>query len=140
MSESHKGVMVGENHPFYGKHHTEESRKKMSTALKGKPSAFKGRHHSAESIEINRKKNIDSRNEVKQLYIAYKSNGGILKWNDFQKIVKDGSLIPFEYNFETGEYKPAVEEIKDKELHPGDSVVVEDYIPEIAEDDYDYMQ
>lgn len=51
-----------------------------------------------------------------------------------------GSLIPFEYNFETGEYKPAVEEIKDKELHPGDSVVVEDYIPEIEEDDYDYMQ
>lgn len=51
-----------------------------------------------------------------------------------------GSLIPFEYNFEIGEYKPAVEEIKDKELHPGDSVVVENYIPEIEEDDYDYMQ
>ena len=51
-----------------------------------------------------------------------------------------GSLIPFEYNFETHKYTPAIEEIKEKDLHPNDSVVVEDYIPEIEEDNYDYMQ
>lgn len=50
-----------------------------------------------------------------------------------------GSLIPFEYDFETHKYKPAIEEIKEKDLHPGDPVE-SDYIPEIEEDNYNYMQ
>jgi len=43
MSESKKGKMVGEKNPFYGKTHSEEVRKKMSEAHKGKPSPMKGR-------------------------------------------------------------------------------------------------
>lgn len=52
----------GENNPFYGKHHTEETieklknrvitdetRKKISEAAKGRPSAFKGKHHTEET-------------------------------------------------------------------------------------------
>ena len=35
-SESHKGKQAGEKHPMYGKHFTEESKKKMSDAKKGK--------------------------------------------------------------------------------------------------------
>ena len=35
-SESHKGILAGEKHPMYGKHFTEESKKKMSDAKKGK--------------------------------------------------------------------------------------------------------
>ena len=50
-----------------------------------------------------------------------------------------GSLIPFEYDFETKKYTPAVEEVKEADLHPTDSPT-SDYIPEIEEDDYDYMQ
>ena len=50
-----------------------------------------------------------------------------------------GSLIPFEYDFETGKYSPAIEEVKEKDIHPSDSPT-NDYIPEIEEDDYDYMQ
>ena len=36
MSELKKSMYVGENHPFYGKNHTEEAKKKMSEARKGK--------------------------------------------------------------------------------------------------------
>lgn len=50
-----------------------------------------------------------------------------------------GELIPFEYNFETHEYKPAIEEIKDKDLHPGDPIM-NDCVPDIEEDDYNYLQ
>jgi hypothetical protein len=34
MSESKKGIQVGEKNPFFGKHHTEESRKLMSKRIK----------------------------------------------------------------------------------------------------------
>ena len=36
MSEAKKGKYIGENHPNYGKHPSEETRKKMSEAKKGK--------------------------------------------------------------------------------------------------------
>ena len=36
MSVAKKGKYCGENHPRYGKHHTEESRRKQSEAMKGK--------------------------------------------------------------------------------------------------------
>ena len=38
MSESHKGKQTGKNNPFYGKHHSEESKQKMSESNKGKNS------------------------------------------------------------------------------------------------------
>ena len=40
MSEANKG----ENNPMFGKHHSEETRKKMSEALKSKPTCIKGTH------------------------------------------------------------------------------------------------
>lgn len=50
-----------------------------------------------------------------------------------------GSLIPFEYDFETRKYRPAIEEIREKDLHPGDPIE-NDYVPDIEEDNYNYMQ
>ena len=38
MSESHKGKQTGKNNHFYGKHHSEESKQKMSESNKGKNS------------------------------------------------------------------------------------------------------
>lgn len=35
-SETHIGLQAGEKNPFYGKHHSEESRRKISNALKGR--------------------------------------------------------------------------------------------------------
>lgn len=49
LSEARKGKYMGEDNPMYGKHHTEKSRKKMSDARKGKPTWIKGKHHSEES-------------------------------------------------------------------------------------------
>lgn len=48
IRKSHIGLLTGENHPFYGKHHTEESRKKMSESLKGRECPHKGKKKSDE--------------------------------------------------------------------------------------------
>lgn len=37
LSLAGKGKQAGERHPMYGKHHTEEAKRKISVALKGKP-------------------------------------------------------------------------------------------------------
>lgn len=36
ISESHKGISSGENHPMYGKHHTKEAKQKMSDFAKSR--------------------------------------------------------------------------------------------------------
>ena len=65
-SEEHRQLMSemfsGEGNPFYGKHHTEETKKKISESRKGKRAGvdhpFYGKHHSQESLNkmsVNRK-------------------------------------------------------------------------------------
>ena len=49
LSEQMKGKRVGENHPMYGKHHSDESKLKMSIASTGENNSFYGKHHSDES-------------------------------------------------------------------------------------------
>ena len=57
-SENQKILMSnkfsGENNPFYGKHHTEETKKKISDARKGKTQGenhpFYGKHHTQETL------------------------------------------------------------------------------------------
>lgn len=48
-------LMSGENNPFYGKHHTEESKEKISKNRKGKCAGeehpFYGKHHTEESLK-----------------------------------------------------------------------------------------
>ena len=48
-------AMSGENHPWYGKHHTEETKEKISASRKGKykgeNNSFFGKRHSKENIE-----------------------------------------------------------------------------------------
>ena len=48
-------MFSGENNPFYGKRHTEESKRKISEARKGKASGenhpFYGKHHTEESLD-----------------------------------------------------------------------------------------
>lgn len=55
-----------------------------------------------------------------------------------------GSLIPWNiiYNDDgtVKELIPQMDEIKEKDLHPGDPVEKDNYIPEVVEDDYDYMK
>lgn len=44
-----KLITLGEGNPFYGKHHSEVSKKKISNGRKGKPSPRKGKHHTDEA-------------------------------------------------------------------------------------------
>ena len=121
MSESHKGNnygYVGENHwlhgktgpgtPHYGMKVSDEGRRHISEALKGRK----------DSDETKRKKSISARNrqpiteEVrenmsnaqkkavglrKEAYYNFKSAGGELTWNEFQKAIKNCSLDMYTY-------------------------------------------
>ena len=49
ISESKKGLLSGEKNPMFRKHHSEESKKKMSDARKGKPAYNKGKPMSEET-------------------------------------------------------------------------------------------
>ena len=42
-------IRRGENHPMFGKHHSEETRRKMSEAKKGENHPRFGKHHSEET-------------------------------------------------------------------------------------------
>jgi len=59
-SEYHKNLS-GENHPFYGKHHTKEARKKIAESKKGKRPWNKGKHCSEETKKKIRENHADVR-------------------------------------------------------------------------------
>jgi group I intron endonuclease len=61
MSEAKKGIS-GENHPMYGKNHTDESKTKMSEANQGQPRP-EGAGRPFQQIEV-----IDSKNNTTILY------------------------------------------------------------------------
>lgn len=49
LGEEVNKKLRGKNNPFYGKHHSEETRMKLSEAKKGKPGPNKGMHFSEEA-------------------------------------------------------------------------------------------
>lgn len=49
MSEAHIGIQKGEKHPMFGKHHTEEAKRKIGESCVGELSVWFGKHHSAET-------------------------------------------------------------------------------------------
>lgn len=66
MSEETRKKLRGKTSPMKGKHHTEETKIKISQAMKGRPSPNKGKHLSAEM--------------KKRLSDAYKENQRIIFW------------------------------------------------------------
>ena len=97
----------GEKHPFYGKHHTEESNEKNRQSHLGRETWMKGKHHTEEANEKNRQAHLgrrlspETRKKVSENsakpkmakeYKEYKANGGILKWNEWQKEYKRHSF------------------------------------------------
>lgn len=78
----------GKNSPNYGKHHSAETRKKISESQKGRGQSTEVRKKISES---NLGKH-DGLKSISYMYNAYKLNGGILKWNEFQKALKNGEI------------------------------------------------
>lgn len=64
MREAHKGQGIGEANPFYGRHHTKETKEAHSKFMQGND-YFKGKHHSEEFKKV----------KSKQMSEKY-SNGG----------------------------------------------------------------
>ena len=65
-----------ENHPMYGKSHSEESKNKISLANKGINSYWLGKHHSEESknkISLNNKKFYSEHPDIKESIRKQKS-------------------------------------------------------------------
>ena len=61
MSENHADVS-GENNPMYDKHHSVESKKRMSLAQKGEKSYWYGRKHTDETkIKMRKPKGLQKR-------------------------------------------------------------------------------
>lgn len=105
ISIANKGRLSGENHPLYGKHHSDETRQKMSKSAKnrapmsdetklkignasrGRPSAMKGKYISDQTKENIRKAKKEQMGMRSKWYKKYKSLGGNLSWNEFQKMI-----------------------------------------------------
>lgn len=83
----------GKNNPFYEKKHTDESKEKMRKAHLGKNAYWaKGVSPSEETRLKLHYLNMGNRGLVLEKYKTYKNNGGTLKWNEFQKQVKQGLI------------------------------------------------
>lgn len=77
ISKALKGKYVGEKSPVFGIHHSEESRRKNSEAHKGKPSTFKGKHHTEKTKQILREKQLVFQNSKrKEQEVDYGENKG----------------------------------------------------------------
>ena len=49
ISDALKGLLSGEKNPMFGKHHSEETRRKISESMSGESNPFYGRQHSDET-------------------------------------------------------------------------------------------
>lgn len=78
----HTHKFIGEENGFYGKHHSEETKKKCGAAMRGK--------HHKDDIKSQISKTTKLKiSKVSASYKEYKLNGGTMKWNEFQKYYKE---------------------------------------------------
>lgn len=88
ISEAKKGMFMGEDNPFYGKHHTKETRELLSEYNKLGIIGRKGRKNSKEHNEAVRRANVGRKPTEEQLKHASESHKGQIPWNKGLKGVK----------------------------------------------------
>ena len=85
LGEEVNKKLRGKNNHFYGKHHSEETKKRISEAMKGKLSGRKGKHHSEEA-----KKKISEGRKGKPAW--NKGKKGVQEaWNKGLKLGSNGT-------------------------------------------------
>ena len=80
--------LLGENNPRYGKHHSEETRKKISEHNKGKVMSAETR----KKISKSKTGRCEAVKSFSYMYNIYKLNDGKLKWNEFQRAISNGDI------------------------------------------------
>ena len=75
----------GEKHPMYGKSHSEETKQKIREAMKGKQHAEETKMKMSETHKV-------IMDACVLLYNVYKERGGLLKWNDFRRALKNNEI------------------------------------------------
>ena len=89
-----KGGLYGSNNPFYGKHHTEETKQKISKANKGRKLSeefkeLQSKLKKGKPLSTTNRLNIAAAQaEIGVKYRAYKSNGGTMTYNEFRASIK----------------------------------------------------
>lgn len=110
LSKAHMGLKVGKNHPFYGKHHSLETRAKMKAnrpSISGMKHPFWGKHHSESTKEsisnklLGRCLSQETKDKMSQSRLGDKNNqwlGGI-------------SFAPYSMEFK----KPLKREVRERD-------------------------
>ena len=91
--------MSGETNPMFGRHHTEEARRKMSENHKGQIPAFKGQHHTEQAKKILSEAQYAYHEKMHKLFDVYKTWGGILKYRAFCRAIKSGEISLDNFNY-----------------------------------------
>ena len=112
VSEGRKGIYTdkmreayanrdasGANNPMFGRHHTEESRRKMSENHKGQIPAFKGQHHTEHAKKTLSEAQHAYQEKMHKLFDAYKALNGTLKYRAFCRAIKSGEISLDNFNY-----------------------------------------
>ena len=112
VSEGRKGIYTdkmreayanrdigGANNPMFGRHHTEESRRKMSENHRGQISAFKGQHHTEHAKKTLSEAQHAYQEKMHKLFNAYKALNGTLKYRAFCRAIKLGEISLDNFNY-----------------------------------------
>lgn len=117
----------GEGNPFYGKHHTEDSKQKQRATIgdsrKKELNTFYGKHHTEEALELNRQKHLGINNKV-SLPVKYTNllTKEVLYFGSLNLCVKyiGGSWVPFK--------KQVVKGRPYKEIHFAEFISREEFL------------
>lgn len=86
LSEAHKGKLVGKDNPFYGKHHTEETKEKLRKANIGKKLSDE---HKKKISEANKNPSDEIRKRKSEVQMGEKN----FKARKIVQLDKDGNFI-----------------------------------------------